>query len=287
MKHYIILDGKTISFFEKLMTEQSVNMLRKQEDFFAIGAISDDTACGYMICETTEEGYIIHDIFVHPDFRRRGIGRGLVENLIYIAYPLMEDIDCYFIEKEDDSLRLLLESMNLFEIECDESTGTYEVSLDDLSKSPFLKPFKGMTAIENSCLDFYNDFLPMERKSFIAGNPSIKTTAVNISPDKDDITKYCFIATDSSKSDMVAYIKVNDGGDSLHIEGLWYKQGHEKNLMAMLIRTLQMAVEDGNYKTVRTCVVDDNVLEFFKRFAPGAKQLGQGYSAWWNYKLPE
>lgn len=285
MAEYYVLDEKNRKHFKKLMSEYCWNLLLVRKDIFAMGAVCDNNACGYMIVERNEEGYIIQDIFVHPDFRRKGIATGFIHALVKIAEIYVEDIDIHFIQGEDDGFKKFLDSTNLFEYDDGNETKVYRGDISLLYENEQIMPFCGKESQNGSFRDFYEDCPMSVRKKFISDCMENEWLPVFfISAVKEPETKYCYVMVSNDGEEVLSYIKINAADDTLYLESLWCKRGYIKDLMILLATIVEKIKEEGTYKYFETCTASEETDALVRHIVPKLKEVSKGMSAYWNYE---
>ncbi len=287
MANYGILDRSNIKSFKCIMPAYVWELATESEVFFTIGATEDSVACGYMLVEHNDMGYIIHDLFVHPMYRRRGIATGFIYTLVAMASLYLEDIDCDFMLPQDEDFRLLLESTGLFEID-DENKNVskvYRGNVDAFYSSQFIKPMFKLDPYKEGLLDFYDELAPAVKKKFITDcmeHNYLPTYGIPVNREQGN--KYCFVTTDKGGQEVNSYIKADVDGDTAYLESAWCKKGAEKKLMVLVATVAKELYEDPNVKYIETCVVEESVESLLKRIAPNLEVISEGVSAYWNYK---
>lgn len=285
MTQYFVLNYQLKMHYKSLMSDYLWHLLLIREDFFAVGAVCDETACGYMIVERNDDGYVIQDIFVHPDYRRKGIGTGLIHSLVQIAGNYVEDIDCNFFIEEDDSFKKFLDSTGLFEYEDDDESKVYRGSISLLYESEQLKKLSGIDPVKFHCVDFYDECSPSARKDFIKKCKEKDYLPVfYISPVREPETKYCYAATSEDGSEVQAYMKLNAADDTLYLESVWCKKGCQKKLMFLFAHIVDLIKADGSYNFIEACVAEEEVDVLLNRLVSNLDIKAKGVSAYWNYK---
>lgn len=287
MANYLVLDDNTLKLFKPIMSNYLYELLTVREDFFAIGAIEDDAACGYMVVSQNELGYIIQDIFVHPIHRREGIGTGLIKTLVLIAGEYVEDIDCHFMLPSNRDFKLLLESTGVFVIDEDDDNETrvYRGSVDALYDSEFLKPVANRNFEEENCVDFYDGLSSTARKKFIMDCEEQEYLPVyNIPVNRAKGCDYCYAGVTPDHQEVNAFLMVNVANDTAYLDSAWCKKGHEKQLMVILAGAAKKLHDNDKINILETCVVEEEVEKLLNRLAPGLEIVAKGISAYWNYQ---
>lgn len=284
MADYYVLNEKTLKHFKPIISDYFWDILIARDDFFAIGAVSDAAACGYMIVERNEVGYVIHDIFVHPDFRRKGIGTGMIHMLVDIAEVYVEDIDCGFTEGEDKSFRQFLASTGLFDFDDDTDSKVYKGPIESLYESKYLKPLYHIDPHSEGCVDFYDELYPSIKKQFIKDCMEKDYLPIYLLPAvRDADTRFCYAALNKDKSKVCAFIKMNVIEDTAHLESVWCRKNSEKRLLVMLAHISSQLKKEGKVRYLEACVADDSADELLNRLDPGLEVVAKGYNAYWNY----
>lgn len=288
MTQYFILNDKMKQHYKALMSDYLWLLLLVREDFFAIGAVCDETACGYIIVERNDNGYVIHDIFVHPDYRRKGIGTGLIHSLVQIAENYVEDIDCSFFDGEDESFKKFLDSTGLFDFDDDDESKIYKGNISLLYESEQLKKLSGIDPVKTHCVDFYDDCPPAVRKNFIKACREKEYLPVfYVSPGREPENKFCYAVLSEDGTEVQAYMKLNAAEDTLYLESVWCKKGCQKKLMFLFAHIVDLIREDGSYNYLEVCVVEEEVEALLNRLVPNLDIKAKGVSAYWNYKSVE
>lgn len=289
MVQYVVIDDDIKKYFKPLMSDYIWELFQMQEDFMALGAVCDGAACGYLVFEMNDEGYDIQDIMVHPDYRRKGIGTGLLYMLIDIAQEDIEDIDCHFVVSENDDFLKFIMSTGLFDMA--EENGRTKVFRGDIAalfESKRLQPYMGLDPAKEHCMDFYSELLSAGRNYFIKEcmeNSYLPNYFISAMRPKE--TKYCYVISSENHRDVNAYIKVNAYDDTLDVESVWARKGYEKNLLTLfgcVAAKVKADDTDNKYKYIETCTINENVEAIVKRVMPDIKEEAKGYSVYWNYK---
>lgn len=97
MREFIRITDKTLHWFQPLLEEPLIRRLANPESgTYAIGAVEDKTACGVLVFRTGDPAAEILTLAVSPQYRRRGIARGMVEYLCRHAWATVTPVVCSF-----------------------------------------------------------------------------------------------------------------------------------------------------------------------------------------------
>lgn len=104
-----------------------------EKEYFILGAIEENTACGVIAVHQENTIFNIQYIYVAEEFRRRGIGTALLESLHIVAKQCGMDVAyCQFAENTDTEPFVKYLKKNLFNRDEKDST-IYKVLFKDLS----------------------------------------------------------------------------------------------------------------------------------------------------------
>lgn len=104
-----------------------------EKEYFVLGAIEENTACGVIAVHQEDTFFSIQYIYVEEEFRRRGIGTALLESVHVIAKQCgMDATYCQYAENADTELLMKCFKKNLFSRDENDSP-IYKVLFKDLS----------------------------------------------------------------------------------------------------------------------------------------------------------
>ena len=111
--------------FDSYKTDEDIKVYASEEDYEFLVALIDGVIQGYIELFSYQAGTVIMQIFVHPDFRGKGIGDQLIKALILIVQEKKKYSEVYLQVKESNT------AINLYErnkfVKTREVDGGYEM----------------------------------------------------------------------------------------------------------------------------------------------------------------
>ena len=144
MHTYIRITEKTMHWFLPLLSEEEILALQSADAMaYAIGAVSDKTACGVLVFHMRGEIAEITYLAVSDAFRRKGIATGMIQYLCQFAWDSITPIICTFAAADQkDEIYQLFHSMENFSIQ--EEDGFYcHIPFAEMADAPLAAIRKG------------------------------------------------------------------------------------------------------------------------------------------------
>lgn len=104
-----------------------------EKEYFVLGAIEENTACGIIALRAENTIFNIQYIYVAEEFRRKGIGTALLESVHEVAKQCgMDVLYCQYAENDDTESLIKCLQKNLFSRD-DNDSPIYKVLFKDIS----------------------------------------------------------------------------------------------------------------------------------------------------------
>ncbi len=133
---------ENLKWFEPLLTEQAVRLIKEGAPVYAVGAAEDrtDTACGAIAGYVQGGVFFVISLFVSPEYRRQGYGNLLIGDLVEICRENGMGISVSYGESggETEALREFLEYWRFRREEISEGQ-IYEIALKEALQSAYYR----------------------------------------------------------------------------------------------------------------------------------------------------
>lgn len=124
--------------FRSLLLKQTADALANGEPLTAIGLTEGDLAVGAAAGYLEKGRFLVHSLYVAPEYRRRGGGRLLIETLKDLCKPYAGGMELRFTstKEEHETLPPFLTAMG-FEREADRGENIFLITLRETAKTRF------------------------------------------------------------------------------------------------------------------------------------------------------
>lgn len=132
------INSAQLQFFSNLLLPQTVEAMENGEPITALGVVKDSIACGALAGYLTEGKFYIDSLYVAPDYRRKGGGRMLIEQITKLLEDevLVNGLEIHYTvtEEEHETITPFLQAM-MFEKKEDEGLNIYTFTLEQAATS--------------------------------------------------------------------------------------------------------------------------------------------------------
>lgn len=276
MREFIRITDETLHWFAPLLSEELCRRLTGQKNLYAIGAVEDRTACGILVFRIGKPVAEIRMLAVSPEFRRRGIARGMVEYLCRHAWDTTTPVVCSFSAPDlQDPVYLFFAGLENF-----------SVTLEDgmICKVPFSDiPRSRLAALRNSSAQIRPFFsLPeVTRWQFVRQLQQQHALLWDNFDGQDCCQPLCLCATNGANIQAAVFVS-NDGAD-LDLSFVWCAAGCHRQLMALLAQISSLLPQTGG--DLRIAVVTPVSVSLVDKLLPNREVLARYYQAAWDMQL--
>ena len=213
------ITNKNYRIFSSLLLPEMAEAIKYNEMVIAYGVVEDDVAVGAVAGTFSEEFFQIQSLYVAPEYRRKGYGTALMNELaeLFASEYLPIEISFTVTEAEHETLFPFLEKLRI-EQEKNSYENIYYSNLEELSKNPLFRKKR-----INSCVPFaelspqmfyglermhkrQQQFIPMPEGGFFGKGIDLELS-------------YAYIISGEIK----AYLTVERQKDGFLISSLWSK----------------------------------------------------------------
>ncbi len=127
----IEIDHIALPLFQNILFEPGYPIEGERID---LGLIEDDKAVGTAVLSLIGDEAILHTIFISPSYRRRGLGKSLLENIIMFSRASGARFITADYLRQDDEPEAFLLSMGFFIVY---EPSVYTFTLEEVKKSQF------------------------------------------------------------------------------------------------------------------------------------------------------
>lgn len=269
------LNRHYVDWFSHLLPSYLVSQLKKGESYVGIGVIMDDTACGVLCVDVTEDLVELEFLYVPETFRRRGVGTAMVNSMAKRCSALVLPLMGYFsVADFSDELYLFFAEQNGFslapDLEGEKCYGVPVSSVDQVAKRPSL--------ISGDSTPFFALPTPARQRFYRTateeGFPFVANCEENRGSYVGEICQ-CFV-DDKGVSSAIFYQR--RGEKNLCLSFLYCRPGCTKQLSNLLSTTaqwmLQSPYQDGMLELIP---MSDSAQRLFDKLFPQRKVLSSVY----------
>lgn len=281
MAKYIYVTDDIANWFLPLLPASEQKALAENPQVYAIGAVEDSTACGIMVVLETELMTQIRYIVVADDYRRQGIGTGLVQ---YLSRALYEDapiLTCPFAASgKDDPIYQMFQYMWNFSIL--EEEGYYcRVPLASLKENKTLSSMKGKG---RRAVPFFS-LTEREQRSFRNHLLEQNVPYLQSIDEKDCVKDLCLCCkTDSGSISTAVFVTQENGTDDLELSCVWAAAGSQMDLMGLFYQACSQA-SDRETGYLNIAAVSETSVSMVEKIFPEREITKKFYEAVWSMDL--
>lgn len=280
MTEYIRITETTESWFLPLLPPHTRALYQTTLEMFAIGAVEDETACGVLLFYEQDDRVEIQYLIVADDYRRQGIGTGMVRYLCQSYYESETPVICVFTATgREDPLYLMFEEMGNFSVS--EEDGYYcSISVSELQKN---RKFIAMGAQKEHPVPFFS--LPeREQKAFLN---FLISENLNYLQDIDSDTylrPLCLCCKNGSGIQAAVFVTQDAGSADADLSFVWGMPGVPRPLMKCLADVASMLPAAG-VETLNIAAVTPSSVSLVEKLLDNKTITRRFYSAVWDIEL--
>ena len=280
MEEYIRITENTLHWFLTLLPEQEVQAMRKERMIYAIGAVSEKTACGVLVFQIDNEIAEIRYLAVADSFRRKGIATGMIQYLCRHAWESVTPVICTFSASGyEDELYRFFRSLDTFTVTQEE--GFYcTIPLAKLASSPLSAMGKRKVRYQ----EFFS--LPLTvRRRFFSDMLEKKIYFLREIREEEFIKSLCLC--NIAESDVKAAIFVTGKGEQgtdFELSCAWCLPGQEAQLIGLLAQAGERIPRDGD-GNLRIAAVTPTSVSIVNRLLPDRVITDYFFRAVWDMEL--
>ena len=274
MREFIRITDKTLHWFQPLLEEPLIRRLTNPESgTYAIGAVEDKTACGVLVFRMGDPAAEILTLAVSPEYRRRGIARGMVEYLCRHAWATVTPVVCSFAAPDrQDPVYLFFAHLESFSVAPEEGM-VCRVPLSELPR----RKLAAMGGTKGEIRPFYSLPAVIRRQYFYR----LRQQHALLWDELDEASccrPLCLCAMDGGEIQAVVFM-AEDGPD-LELSFAWCAPDHPGQLMALLAQVASLLPErEGD---LRIAAVTQTAVSLVDKLLPGREVLARYYQAAWD-----
>lgn len=276
MREFIRITDETLHWFAPLLSEELCRRLTEQKNLYAIGAVEDRTACGILVFRIGKPVAEIRMLAVSPEFRRRGIARGMVEYLCRHAWDTTTPVVCSFSAPDlQDPVYLFFAGLEHFSVTLEDGM-ICKVPLSEIPRSR-------LAALRNNSAQIRPFFsLPVAtRRQFVLQLERQHALLWDNFDGQDCCQPLCLCATNGVN--MQAAALVSNDGEDLDLSFVWCAAGCHRQLMALLAQISSLLPQSGG--DLRIAAVTPVSVSLVDKLLPNREVLARYYQAAWDMQL--
>lgn len=276
MREFIRITDETLHWFSPLLSEDLCRQLTQQKSLYAIGAVEDRVACGILVFCIGKPAAEIRMLVVSPEYRRRGIARGMVQYLCRYAWDTTTPVVCSFsAPDQQDPVYLFFAQLEHFSVTLEDGM-MCKVPLSELPRSQ-------LAALRNNSAQIRSFFsLPtVTRRQFFVQLQRQHELLWDDFDGQDCCQPLCLCATDGTNIQAAAF--VSEDGMDLDLSFVWCAAGCHRQLMALLAEMSSLLPQSGGY--LRIAAVTPVSVSLVDKLLPNREILARYYQAAWDMQL--
>ena len=231
------IDHTSLPLFQNILFEPGYPIEGERID---LGLFEDDTAAGTAIFSISGEEAVLHSIFISPTFRRRGLGRELLNNIIMFSRAAGGRFITANYLKQSDDLEELLLSLGFIVIN---EPSVYTFTLEEAKKSDFTTEWiygKEYSGTVRSLSEMDRKETNAVLKFLEEGEYPVNTLKNNV------LLRDLSLSVFDKHGEVAATVLCSGAGDRIIIDFLHSRDNAYKQLL-LLIRSFFDAVENNGY----------------------------------------
>ena len=276
MREFIRITDKTLHWFSPLLSEDLCRQLTQQKSVYAIGAVEDRTASGILVFHIGKPATEIRMLAVSPEYRRRGIARGMVGYLCRHAWDTTTPVVCSFAApNQQDPVYLFFAQLEHFSV-APEDGMICQVPLSQI-------PLERLAALRNDRFRIRPFFsLPaVTRRQFFLQLQRQHTLLWDDFNGTDCCQPLCLCAAEDDTRQAAVF--VSQDGPDLDLSSARCSPGCHRQLMALLAKISGLLPREGGY--LRIAAVTPVTVSLVDKLLPKREVLARYYQAAWDMEL--
>lgn len=276
MREFIRITDETLHWFAPLLSQELCRQLTQRRGMYAVGAVEDRTACGILVFRGGPPAAEIRMLAVAPDFRRRGIARGMVEYLCRHAWDTVTPVVCSFAAPDRrDPVYLFFARLEHFSVTEEEGI-LCQVPLAQL-------PYSRLAALGNrrAAIQPFLSLPAVNRRRFFLQLQRQHALLWDDFQGAECCQPLSLCAVDGAA--VRAAVFVSQDGADLDLSFAWCAPGCHHQLMALLARISSLLPREGG--CLRIAAVTPAAVSLVDKLLPDRQVLARYYQAAWDMEL--
>lgn len=276
MREFIRITEETLHWFQPLLSQDLCRQVQQQRDVYAIGAVEDRTACGVLVFRIGKPAVELQVLAVAPEYRRRGIARGMVEYVCRHAWDTTTPVVCSFSAADlQDPVYLFFAQLEHFSVtQVDGMVCRVPLSMLSGPKLASLRDTGG------TVYPFFT--LPaVTRHQFFLRLRQQHTLLWDDVDGQDCCQPLCLCVM--KHADIQAAVFLSNDGDDLELSFAWCAPGCHHQLMTLLARVKALLPQREGY--LRIAAVTPVSVSLVDQLLPEREILARYYEATWDMQL--
>ena len=274
----IRLTEKTLPWFLPILTEEAARALEEDPQTLAVGAVSEGTACGVLVCRFEEDLADLIYLAVSDVYRRRGAATAMLNALCRALWAEAVPVACTFSAgSEEDGLYRLFRDHPFFTV-AEEEGFVCELPLEDLARPNRLTPYLGR--VKNAAA--YFDLPAVDRRRFRGGEHVPYLAELLDDPAIDRELSLC--AGDGAG--IAALLLFAREADGLELSLVWSAPGCQSTLIGLLAEAAGRIAARGDRGVLRIAAVTPESAAIVDKLFPQRAVTERFYQAVWDMELP-
>ena len=255
--------------------------MEQNTGIYAIGAVEESTACGILLFEFIEQMAQIDYLTVADDYRRRGIGTGMVRHLCKIVDEDVIPVICGFAASGVEApIYQFFADMWNFSLE--EEEGYYcRVPLSGVKENELLASMKGKGA---AAIPFFSLPEP-EQQNFRRKRMEQDVDYLQDVMDEDYVKELCMCCkTDTGTISAAVFLTQGIEEDDLELAYAWGASGGQKDLMGLFANVSSLLPDrEGGYLNI--AAVNSFSVSLVEKIFPEREIIRKYYQTAWDMEL--
>ncbi|MCL2633079.1 MAG: GNAT family N-acetyltransferase [Oscillospiraceae bacterium] len=273
----IKITGETIKWFAPILTQEHVEMILREE-LYAIGAISEGTACGVLVFSLDEPLFMVEYIAVSDEYRRQGVGTTMLQFLCSFADETVSPVVCSFAANgKTDPMYLFFAEQDNFSVSEEEGyvcqvdiSELKDIKLPDSQNTMPIVPFFELSKADRNIF-----WLNLKRD----GEQYVQDLASG--EDEDYVKPLCLCAKNNNGIQAAIFIE-DAQEDGLYVSFVWCLPDAKKQLIALFSQLLKEVPKVRPEGKLSVAAVTPASVALTEKLLPGKEIIANFYLASWD-----